>query len=168
MSTLSDQTIAGKIASTLNRHTCHGCSRPVEGGVFAFGLSGSDPRWYPTEEDARQATPGVRYIHPHTGQDISRDEILDWLRAQRDELEQLLAAIETNRYHRRQEQEVRRAERNAERGCKTGSYPCEDCAKNGIRHLKRRPADECDRCGDIPVPLGISDEDYNRARGYAY
>lgn len=162
VSTLSDNAIAGKIASTLNRHTCHSCSRPVEGGVFAFGLSGSDARWYPTKDEARRSTPGVRYIHEH-GQDVTKEQILDWLADQRDELEALMRAVEEDRYHRQQAREAKRLEAHADRGCKTGGHPCDCCGRR-----KHRPADACEHCGDLPVPLGITDQDYNRARGYAY
>ena len=164
-STADPRTIAGKIVSRHNARCCHACQRPVKGGVFAFGLSGSDARWYPSEQDALEATANrARYLLPIQRTDLTVDETIAWLEAQRDEITALVDHLEEQKMERRAERE----QRAASAGYTTRSAPCEDCAKNGVRHLKFRPADECDRCGDNPVPLGITPEDYNRARGYAF
>lgn len=64
-------------------------------------------------------------------------------------------------------QEERRIGREIRSGLggelRTRPIPCFVCGR-----FKRRPADVCDYCGDDPVTVGGSAEDFNRNHGYAY
>lgn len=160
ISTAPPRAIAGKIASTHNRRECKHCRRPFPtGGVLAFGLSGSDARWYPDEDTARRNTTGVRYVFPVHDQDIDPAQVIDWLEHQRDEIDALIEEVEQERMERRARREIR----EQFSGFRTEPWPCDDCG-----HPKYRPAERCDHCGDEPVPIGIDPNDYNRARGYAF
>jgi hypothetical protein len=163
-STANPRTIAGKIVSAHNRHECWACQRELpEGGVLAFGLSGSDARYYADRETAERHTPGVRYYFPHAlDRDVDVDEVIAWLESQRDEIDAAVEYLETQRMERR----VAREQREADSGFRTDPFPCADCAKNGVTHYKNRPADPCDRCGDEPCPIGIDPHNYNRGYGY--
>lgn len=150
--------VAGKIASAHNSGECKHCHRAFpEGGVLAFGLSGSDARWYPDEESARRQTTGVRYMFPVGSEPVAPGEVVDWLERQRDDIEQLVEQIEQQRDERR----MRRLIEEDQSGFRTDPYPCADCG-----YPKHRPADRCDRCGDEPCSLAIDPHDYNRGYGY--
>lgn len=154
----STRAIAGKIVSIHNRRECTKCQRLYpKGGVLSFGLSGSDPRWYPDEDSARRATPGVRYYLPVGKSDVELDGILAWLERQREEIELMVEHVEREREERRLAREYRREQS----GFRTSPWPCADCG-----HPKHRPADRCDHCGDEPCPLGIDHHEYNRGYGY--
>ncbi len=158
ISTAEPRTIAGKIASAHNRRECRHCNRPLPaGGVLACGLSGSDARWYPDRQTAESQTTGVRYVFPVAEQDVSPDQVVAWLESQRDEIDRMIEWVEADREQRR----VRRLEAADNHGFRTGPFPCADCG-----HLKHRPADCCERCGDEPTPLGTDPHAYNRGYGY--
>lgn len=158
VSLASHRAIAGKIASVVNRRTCGECKRRYPDGIIAFGLSGSDPRWYPDLANAERNTPGVRYMWPLNGHgDVTIDQILDWLHEQADEIERAVELLESQREERRAQREIAASNE----GWRTDPYPCADCG-----YPKHRPADECERCGDNPVPLGIDRHEYNRGYGY--
>jgi hypothetical protein len=164
ISTAEPRLVAGKIASAHNRRECKHCRRPFpDGGVLAFGLSGSDVRWYPDEDTARREhRNGVRYFLPVRPQNVTPDEMMDWIEQQREELDQLVEYVEQQREERRAAREMRAQDH----GFRTDPFPCADCAKYGVTHYKNRPADRCDRCGDEPCPIGIDHHDYNRGYGY--
>lgn len=158
VTTADTRAIAGKIVSAHNQHVCVKCRRPLHGGVLAFGLSGSDPRWYPGEDTARlEHRNGVRYYLPVRDHDVTVEEIVTWIDEQADDIEQLVEYVEQQREERRM---ARRIEEN-DHGFRDDPYPCADCG-----YPKRRPADRCDRCGDEPCPIGIDPHDYNRGYGY--
>lgn len=160
ISTAPPRAIAGKVVSAHNRRECRHCRRAFpEGGVLAFGLSGSDARWYPDRETAERSTTGVRYVLPLRPEPISTTDAIEWLESQAETIEHLIDELEQQREERRARREMR--EQNS--GFRTSPWPCDDCG-----HPKHRPADRCEACGDDPVPLGIDPRDFNRARGYAY
>src|SRR5437763_1008885 len=101
VSTAEPRQVAGKITSIHNRHACRVCRRPLEGGVLTFGVSGSDARWYPDEEEAKLHTSGPRYFFPVRDDDVSLDEVLAWIDEQREELDQLVEFVEQQREERR-------------------------------------------------------------------
>lgn len=164
ISTAEPRLVAGKIVATHNRHECKHCRRPLpETGVLAFGLSGSDARWYPDEDTARlEHRNGVRLYLNVRPDNLSVDEVLAWLDEQRDELDHLIEHVETQRAERRAARDMS----EGDSGFRTDPYPCDDCAKYGVTHYKNRPADRCDRCGDEPCPIGIDPHNYNRGYGY--
>jgi hypothetical protein len=157
VSTATPRQIAGRIASTHNSGECFACKRPVDSGVFAFGLSGSDARWYPDRDTAERANANrARYLlDVDADREITIDETLAYLERQRDEIEHLVEHLEAERAERRAVREMR------DIGIIAAAYPCDDCG-----HPKRRPADRCDRCGDEPCSLALDPHEYNRARGY--
>lgn len=157
ISLAAPRAIAGKIARAHNRRTCDQCHRPYpRGGVLAFGLSGSDPRWYPNRETAERQTPGIRYIYPVSAKDVSPEDVEAWLEEVREDIERLVEYAEQLREQRRVQRAVRENE------LRVSTWPCDSCG-----WAKHRPADRCDRCGDEPCPIGIDPHEYNRARGYA-
>jgi hypothetical protein len=160
ISVASPKVIAGRIASAHNRRECRHCQRPLEGGVFTFGTSGSDARWFPSLEQAQRETSGPRFMFPVREQPVSREEVEAWIEQARDELEQHVEHVE----HERAERRAQREAREADRGFVT-SIPCFSCGKP-----KKRPSDECYHCGDVPTQHNSSPAEvaaFNRAYGAA-
>ena len=155
ISLASPKAIAGKIASAHNAGECRHCRRPVDGGVFTFGTSGSDPRWYPSVEDAERETSGPRFIFPVRPEPVTREDVEEWISQVRGELEQHVEHVELERAERR----ARREAREAEHGFITG-IPCFSCGKP-----KREPAEVCFTCGDDPVQHNGDRHEFNRAYG---
>lgn len=127
--------IAGRIASMHNARCCRHCRRPVDGGVFSFGMSGSDPRWFPSIGEAEAAAAGPRLFYPISSQDITRDDVEGWLAEQRDELDQIIEAA----WHEREERKRQREQRRP-------AFPCFVCNRS-----KELPSSTCFHCGDIPT-----------------
>jgi hypothetical protein len=160
ISLATPKVIAGRIASAHNSGECRHCHRPVAGGAWTFGTSGSDPRWYPTLDDARRETSGPRFIYPAQDAPVTREEVEAWIEQARDELEQHVEHVERGRVERRAQREAR----EATRGFVT-SIPCFSCGKP-----KDRPSDECYFCGDVPTQHNSSPAEvaaFNREYGAA-
>lgn len=158
VSQATTERVAGKMVSAHNGRTCKHCQRPwPEGGVLAFGTSGSDARWYPTEQEAEAGTPGVRIIFPVHDQDIDTSQVIAWLEDQRERLDNMIDDLECRREQRRIERQMRADER----GFRSGPCRCDSCG-----HRKDAPASRCDYCGDDPLPVGYDPHAFNRDYGY--
>jgi hypothetical protein len=156
ISLASPRTIASKIASAHNRGECRCCHRPLDpNGVFTFGTSGSDPRWYPTLERAERETTGPRYILPARDTPISREDAEAFIEKVRADLEQHVEHVETDRQERRVKREHRESETGFAHGCN-----CFTCGR-----FKTEPAQICDYCGDDPVQHNGDRHEFNRAYG---
>jgi hypothetical protein len=157
ISTAPSRAVAGRIASVVNSGECWACHRPVDHGVFAFGASGSDARWYPSRAEAEAVAP-TRFIYdvPATGETVTPAEIEEWLAEVRPQLENLLEELWREREAKRVARDVKRSSS----GFAT-SVACGSCGKP-----KSSPAERCYHCGDEPVPWNADAHDYNRAHGF--
>jgi hypothetical protein len=152
--------IAGRIASMHNGRCCRHCRRPVAGGVFSFGMSGSDPRWFASIEEAQTAAPGPRLFFPIGEQDVTRADVEGWLAEHQEEVDGMVERAWQEREERKRQRELR----EATRGFVT-SIPCFSCGKP-----KDRPSDECYFCGDVPTQHNSSPAEiaaFNREYGAA-
>lgn len=156
ISTASDRAIAGKIASQCNSRECWACKRPVESGVFAFGASGSDARWYPTREAAEAVTPH-RFIIDVPASDLSTDDVIAWLEEVRPRIEDLIDAMWRDREAKRAARELKRAGEAF-----ASNIACFSCGAP-----KQSPDERCYQCGDEPLPHNADAHDFNRAYGFA-
>jgi len=138
------------------------------------GDPGPEPGWEQALDDALRAQDRLASDQVDL---LLGDELAKWIdkkRNRKHDLRRRLMAGEVTvedvqqlAYEDWRAQEERRIGREIRSGLggelRTRPIPCFVCGR-----FKRRPADVCDYCGDDPVTVGGSAEDFNRNHGYAY